>query len=89
MPNDCDAMPNITTCSKCSRLYEAGSEETANEPDRLCPWCVGPEAVARYKTGRFKPDPRDEAEPWDEDEREDEERGSRCSPACGWCGACS
>lgn len=33
-------MPNITTCSKCSTLYEAGSEEQANEADRLCPKCV-------------------------------------------------
>jgi predicted nucleic acid-binding Zn-ribbon protein len=29
----------ITACSKCGRCYEAGSEEQANEPDRLCPTC--------------------------------------------------
>jgi hypothetical protein len=29
----------ITTCSKCCHLYEAGSEEQANEPNRLCPRC--------------------------------------------------
>lgn len=29
-------MPNITTCSKCNKLYEAGSEEKANQKDRLC-----------------------------------------------------
>lgn len=38
-------MPNITTCTKCGSLYEAGSEEQANEQERLCsscrlaPWC--------------------------------------------------
>jgi hypothetical protein len=29
----------ITTCSRCGALYEAGSEEQANEPDRLCRRC--------------------------------------------------
>ena len=32
-------MPNITNCSSCHSLYEAGSEEQANDPDRLCPPC--------------------------------------------------
>lgn len=32
-------MANLTTCSRCSKLYEAGSEEQANEPDRLCRSC--------------------------------------------------
>lgn len=41
-------MPNVTTCT-CGRLYEAGSEEQANEPDRRCPWCRGPRAAARYE----------------------------------------
>jgi len=31
---------SITTCSRCGGLYEAGSEEQANEPDRLCRSCV-------------------------------------------------
>lgn len=30
----------ITNCSICGTLYEAGSEEQANEPDRMCRWCV-------------------------------------------------
>jgi hypothetical protein len=30
----------ITTCTKCSQLYEAGSEEQANEPVRLCARCT-------------------------------------------------
>jgi hypothetical protein len=32
-------MPNITTCPECGALYEAGSEEQANEPGRLCRRC--------------------------------------------------
>lgn len=32
-------MPNITTCPECGELYEAGSEEQANEPDRRCHRC--------------------------------------------------
>jgi hypothetical protein len=32
-------MANITTCPECGKLYEAGSEEQANEPGRLCPGC--------------------------------------------------
>lgn len=32
-------MPNITTCSKCGCVYEAGSEEQANETHRWCPSC--------------------------------------------------
>ena len=32
-------MPNITTCTHCGKLYEASSEETANERVRLCPTC--------------------------------------------------
>ena len=32
-------MANITTCSRCGGLYEAGSEEQANEPGRLCLTC--------------------------------------------------
>lgn len=30
----------ITTCSKCKGLYDAGSDEQANEADRLCAQCV-------------------------------------------------
>lgn len=37
-------MPNITVCSGCGNIYEAGSEEQANVPlwhePRLCPSCV-------------------------------------------------
>lgn len=33
-------MPNITTCRYCGTLYEAGSEESANEPGRLCRECA-------------------------------------------------
>lgn len=29
-------MANITSCTKCHCLYEAGSEEQANEPERFC-----------------------------------------------------
>lgn len=32
-------MANITTCSNCSHLFEASSEEEANLPDRLCLTC--------------------------------------------------
>jgi predicted Zn-ribbon and HTH transcriptional regulator len=32
-------MANVTTCSECGHAFEAGSEEQANEPDRLCPKC--------------------------------------------------
>ena len=32
-------MPHITNCMRCTGLYEASSEETANEPGRLCPTC--------------------------------------------------
>lgn len=59
-------MPNVTTCSRCSRLYEASSEEIAAEPDRLCPWCIGPEAVARYKRPPFR-GVTDRVEVFDED----------------------
>lgn len=42
-------MPNITRCTKrisphCVGCYEAGSEEQANEPERLCPACWAYEA---------------------------------------------
>lgn len=33
-------MANITTCSRCHGLYEAGSEEQANEPGRTCLTCT-------------------------------------------------
>lgn len=29
----------ITTCTKCNHAYESGSEEQANEQERLCPSC--------------------------------------------------
>jgi hypothetical protein len=29
----------ITTCPRCEKAYDAGSEEQANEPDRLCWTC--------------------------------------------------
>jgi len=32
-------MPNLTTCSKCGCVYEAGSDEQANERPRWCPSC--------------------------------------------------
>lgn len=32
-------MPNITTCNACGALYEAGSDEQANEQERLCGLC--------------------------------------------------
>lgn len=40
-------MANITTCTRCSQAYEAGSEEQANEPVRLCFGCR--EAERRYQ----------------------------------------
>ncbi len=33
----------ITTCTKCGRAYEAGSEEQANEPERFCFDCRKPD----------------------------------------------
>jgi hypothetical protein len=30
----------LTNCSRCGKLYRAGSEEQANEPNRLCYSCV-------------------------------------------------
>lgn len=46
----------VATCHRCPRLFET-SEEIANEPgpglaggsERLCPWCRGPRAAARYE----------------------------------------
>lgn len=32
-------MANITTCLRCTGLYEESSEERANAPDRRCPAC--------------------------------------------------
>lgn len=32
-------MPNITTCSRCGCVFEAGSDEQANERHRWCPGC--------------------------------------------------
>jgi hypothetical protein len=32
-------MPSHTTCTKCGCVYEAGSEEQANERSRWCPSC--------------------------------------------------
>jgi hypothetical protein len=44
-------MANITTCPECGSLYEAGSEEQANEPGRLCRRCWAALApVAQYVT---------------------------------------
>jgi hypothetical protein len=34
----------ITTCTSCEKAYDAWSEESANEPGRLCPECYGGEA---------------------------------------------
>lgn len=34
-------MPHITICTDCRCLYEAGSEEQANDPEeRWCPSCA-------------------------------------------------
>ena len=46
-------MPNITTCSACGALYEASSEETANEPNRACSRCR-PRVVIDYSPHRIK-----------------------------------
>ena len=32
-------MANVTTCTNCGVIYEAGSEEQANERERLCSRC--------------------------------------------------
>lgn len=32
-------MPNITNCTRCQAIYEAGSEEQANEHPRFCGDC--------------------------------------------------
>jgi len=32
-------MSAITTCSRCGDLYEESSEESANDPERLCSIC--------------------------------------------------
>lgn len=49
-------MPNITVCAKCGQLYEAGSEESANEPigpwNRFAQWC--PECFWEEKRCRQK-----------------------------------
>lgn len=39
-------MPNVTTCTECGGLYEAGSEEQANERVRLCFACRAPNETA-------------------------------------------
>ena len=36
-----------TNCHACGSLYDAGSEEQANEPDRRCPRCRIVVAIAR------------------------------------------
>lgn len=36
----------ITTCTDCGRLYEAGSEEQANERERWCLACCAKRGVA-------------------------------------------
>lgn len=46
-------MPCITTCSQCSKAYEAGSEEQANEPVRICPMCRGHECPQCHGTGKL------------------------------------
>lgn len=33
---------HITSCPKCGKAYEEQSEESANNPDRLCPDCSRP-----------------------------------------------
>lgn len=33
-------MPNVTTCTQCKTLYEAGSSEQADEAVRYCPDCA-------------------------------------------------
>ena len=33
-------MANVTTCPKCGFLYEAWSEEEANDPHRQCHSCT-------------------------------------------------
>lgn len=53
-------MPNITTCTGCGALYEAGSEEAANEQFRLCPPCLCPEDVLDHDQEPI--DPRDECD---------------------------
>lgn len=47
-------MPNITTCTKCGGLYEAGSEEQANERVRFCSDCLRgtPAGIAAAVNGR-------------------------------------
>lgn len=41
-------MACITTCSNCGHLFEAGSEEEANEPGRLCLTCFHKAANHAY-----------------------------------------
>jgi hypothetical protein len=41
----------ITTCTACTRLYVAGSEEQASEPVRLCPLCRRRKSGAEPLTG--------------------------------------
>lgn len=40
-------MSGVTTCTWCGALYQAGSEELANEPERRCARCRG-----AWKCGR-------------------------------------
>lgn len=50
-------MPNITSCPNCGQLYDAGSEEAANEPlygdyppkGRWCPICFHHPAEAALR----------------------------------------
>jgi hypothetical protein len=51
----------ITTCTYCHSLYEAGSEEQANEPDRLCALCRDADRALRA-AGRPPLTPADGAE---------------------------
>ncbi len=30
----------VSTCTRCHQLYDAGSDEQANEPDRICLACA-------------------------------------------------
>ncbi len=32
-------MPHMTTCTRCGKCYEEGSEEAANLPTRECSTC--------------------------------------------------
>lgn len=50
---------HITTCTKCGKAFEANSEESANEPGRICIRCFNMKAaMERFNTAVLTADKR-------------------------------